>query len=164
LILEHNMKLPPVKLIKDILDGMLGRDVTMSPGLPLSSVDAIGGAVAVYIDDSSVMRAVAAWDLPAASNVGAAVGLVPARVAANAVEDRYLPENLMENLTEVSNVLAAAFQVPGNPHVRLSQSRHPIAAADNDVTTLIYSAGNRLDLDIDIAGYGKGKLAICTTL
>jgi len=154
------VQLPPVKLIKDVLDGMLGREVATQPGNPLTSVDAIGGVLAIYVDDGDVMRAVAGWDLPAAANVGAAVGLVPAGAAEDAIEERYLPENLLDNITEVSNVLASVFQIRGNPHLRLYEAHRPVAAAPNDATELLYRLGQRIDLDIDVPGYGKGKLAI----
>jgi hypothetical protein len=157
------MKLPPAKAIRDILEGMLGRDVEVSPGKPLTTIDAVGGAVAVYVDDSSQMRAVLAWDLPAAASVGAAVGLVPARAAAAAVEDRYLPESLMENVAEVSNVLASAFQIEDNPHLRLGFTNHPVAAAGDDVIALLYRMGNRLDLNLEVSGYGPGRMAISMT-
>ena len=91
--------LPPVKLIKDVLDGLLGRDVEIAPSDPMTTVDTVGGVLAVYVDDGNALRAVAGWDLPAAAHVGAAVGLVPRGGAEAAVEERYLRGNLLENLT-----------------------------------------------------------------
>ena len=70
--------LPPVKLIKDVLDGLLGRDVEIAPSDPMTTVDTVGGVLAVYVDDGNALRAVAGWDLPAAAHVGAAVGLAAA--------------------------------------------------------------------------------------
>jgi hypothetical protein len=152
--------LPPVKLIKDVLDGLLGRDVVLAPGEPMVSVDAIGGALAVYIDDRNALQAVAGWNLPAAANVGAAVALVPRAGAEAAIEDQYLPDNLLENLNEVSNVLASIFQIPGNPHLRLHETYCPVAAAPNDAYELLFRLGNRIDLAIDVPSYGTGRFAL----
>lgn len=152
--------LPPVKLIKDVLDGLLGRDVTLAPGDPMASVDLIGGALAVYVDDGGALRAVAGWDLPAAAYVGAAVALVPRGGADAAIEDTYLPENLLENLNEVDNVLASIFQIPGNPHLRLEQTYRPVNAGPGDAVALLYALGQRIDLELDVPGYGAGRLAV----
>ena len=153
-------KLPPVKMIKDVLDGLLGREVEMGPAEPMASVDMIGGLLAAYVDDGNVLRAVAGWDLPAAAYVGAAVGLVPGGGAEAAVEERYIPENMQENLGEVSNVLATVFQLPGNPHLRLQTTYCPAAAAPDQETQLLYGLGQRIDLELDISGYGTGRLAV----
>ncbi len=153
-------KLPPVKLVKDVLDGLLGRELELEPADPMSSVDTVGGVLAAYADDADVVRAVAGWDLPAAAYVGAAVGLLPRGAADDAVDERYISENLLENLTEVCNVLASIFHIPGNPHLRLHQTYRPTAAAPDPDTALLYAQGQRIDLHLTVPGYGEGRLAI----
>jgi len=152
--------LPPVKLIKDVLDGLLGKDVTTMPGDAMTSTDAAGGVLAIYVDDRNAMKAVAGWDLPAAVRVGAAVGLVPRGGAEDAIDEKYVPANLLENLGEVSNVLASVFQIPGNPHLRLHETYCPVAAAPNDAYDLLFRLGNRIDLKIDVPNYGTGRFAL----
>jgi hypothetical protein len=152
--------LPPTKLIKDVIDGLLGKEVSVAPVQPLTPSDAVGGAIAVYIDDADRLGAVAGWDLSLATKVGAAVALVPPAAAADAVEEKYLPENLLENLSEVSNVLASVFQIPGNPHLRLFRTYRPINSADIDAVNLLYALGNRIDLSVDVPNYGAGRLAV----
>jgi hypothetical protein len=157
-------QLPPVKLIKDVLDGLLGRDVEIAPGDPMGSVDMIGGVLAAYVDDDNALRAVAGWDLPAAAFVGAAVGLLPRGGAEDAVEGRFVPENVQENLGEVSNVLVSVFQLPGNPHLRLQTTYCPAASAPDQETQLLYTLGQRIDLELDVPGYGRGRLALSMRL
>jgi hypothetical protein len=158
------MALPPVKLIKDVLDGLLGRDVEIAPSDPMATVDMVGGVLAAYVDDGNTLRAVAGWDLSAAAFVGAAVGLLPRGGAEDAVEERYVPENLQENLGEVSNVLASVFQIPGNPHLRLQTTYCPAASAPDQETQLLYALGQRIDLQLDVPGYGRGRLAVSMRL
>ena len=152
--------LPPTKLIKDVLDGLLGTEVSVSPADALTPADTIGGALALYIEDNGRMGAVAGWDLAGGANVGAAVALVPVGGAEAAVEDQYLPDNLLENLSEVSNVLASVFQIPGNPHLRLEQMFRPLNNAPTDAINLLYALGHRIDLNLDIPRYGTGRLSI----
>lgn len=152
--------LPPTKLIKDVLEGLLGRTVDVAPADALTSADMIGGVVAQYFDDSDRLGAVAGWDLAAAARVGAAVALVARAGADAAIEDRYVPENLLENLGEVSNVLASVFQIPGNPHLRLDRVYRPPGTAPREAIDLLYALGHRIDLSLDVAGYGGGRLAV----
>ena len=153
-------KLPPVKLIKDVLDGLLGKDVATTPADLLTSTDAAGGVLAVYVDDANTMRAVIGWDLPAAVRVGAALGLVPPPGANEAVEEKFVPPHVLENLNEVSNVLASVFQVHGNPHLRLHESYCPVAAAPDEATDLMFRLGMRIDLALDVPHYGTGRFAL----
>lgn len=155
------VRLPPIKLIKDVLDGLLGRDVTTTPApSQMTSIDAAGGVLAVYVDDRNAMHAVVGWDLEAAVRVGAAVGLVPRAGAEDAVTERYVPASLQENLGEVSNVLASVFDLPGNPHLRLYGTHCPVAAAPPDAMALLLQAGARIDLELDVPGYGPGRFAL----
>lgn len=152
--------LPPTKLIKDVLDGLLGVEVSVAPTGALTPADTVGGALALYIDDGGRLGAVAGWDLAGAANVGAAVALVPVGGAEAAIEDQYLPENLLENLSEVSNVLASVFQIPGNTHLRLEQMYRPINTAPDEAINLLYALGHRIDLAIEVPRYGEGRLSV----
>jgi len=153
--------LPTTKAIKDILDGLLGRDVALRPGKPLGSADVPAGVVARYLDDADRLRAVVAWDLPAGANIGAAVGLFPKGAAEAALEDGFLAGNLLENLSEVSNVLAQAFNVPGAPHVRLADNTVDVVEdAPEDALGLLDAHDERLDFDVSVEDYGGGRLAV----
>src|SRR3954447_21643547 len=153
--------LPTTKDIKDILDGLLGRDVALRPAKPITVGEVTAGVLARYVDDHDRLRAVAAWDLPAGANVGAAVGLFPKGAAQAALEDGSLSGNLLENLSEVSNVLAQAFNVPGSQHVRLADNRvDPVDGAPEDVLALLLAPEDRLDLEVAVEDYGGGRLAI----
>ena len=152
--------LPTTKALKDILDGLLGRDVYLREAKPIGEGDVAGGILARYVDDQGSPRAVAGWDLAGGAFVGAAVGLVPRGGAEAALEDGELSPNLFENLSEVSNVFAQAFNVPGNPHVRLEQCFHPLESAPDDARELLFAPALRLDYEVDVDGYGKGKLSI----
>ncbi len=155
------MTLPPPKALKDVIDGLLGRDVAMSPAdTTLNSVDAVGGVVAKYVDDDGRTRAVLGWDLPAAAHAGAAFALLPAPVAEEMVDDRWLPGDVVESVSELSNVLASALQVNGNPHTKLAQTYHPAAAAPDDLTKALYGHYERMDYDVDVPGYGGGRIAM----
>jgi hypothetical protein len=153
--------LPNLKSLHDTLGGLLGRDVRTVLASDMPEDATAGGVLARYVDDRGGLQAVAVWDLPAAANIGAAVGLLPRGAAEAALEDGALASNLVENLTEVSNVLAATFNVPGNPHLRLAGTVVPVAGSPAEAQHLARNAWQRLDFDVEVDGYGAGRIAIC---
>ena len=155
------MTLPSPKALKDVVDGLLGRDVVFRPeDVPMSSVDSIGGVVAVYVDDARRPRAVLGWDLPAAARAGTAFALIPARMAEEIIADRYLPADVVESVYELSNVIAGALYFGDNPHLRLDELCHPAAALPDELAQALYTHFERLDFVIEVPGYGPGRIAL----
>jgi|KBSSwiStaDraftv2_1062776.scaffolds.fasta_scaffold59713_3 CheY-like chemotaxis protein len=155
------MTLPAPKLLKDTLDGLLGKDVQLAPrSKPLTSIDAVGGAIALYVDDRNRTRAVLGWDVSAAAYAGCAFGLVPVTMATSIVKEKWLPKETVDSVYELSNVLSAALIDAGNPHVKLSTLYHPAAAAPTDIAKALYAHYERMDFDIDVAGYGTGLFSV----
>jgi hypothetical protein len=156
-------QLPSVKAVRDLLTDLLGRDVTATPGEPVSTGERDLVAVAVYVDDSLRAAAVAVLDLPMAAYAAAAIGLVPAGGAQAAIEDRELAPSMRENLDEVLNIEAALFNTEGAPHLKLYRTYGPGEVPPSDISAAMRTVGRRLDLDLAIAGYGKGKHSIVLT-
>jgi hypothetical protein len=152
--------LPHPKEVRDTLGDMLGRDVTVAPRDPYTPVLTDRHSVAVYVDDQNQMAAVAVLDLPLSVWAGAAIGLVPAGGAQDQVDEGELSKPVRENLYEVLNIFSALFNKPGATHLRIYSMHAPGEAVPSDVALLVKSLGNRLDLDVTVAGYGSGKLGV----
>jgi hypothetical protein len=155
--------IPAPKAVKELLEGLLGKDVTVSPAGPLRIGDLPGTAVAVYVDDTMRMSAVAGLDLRLAANVGAAIGLVPPGGAQACVEDKELSPMIAENFTEVCNVLTTLLNREGAPHLRLQKVFLPGQQPPGDAASRLLALGSRLDLDVVVAGYGPGRFSLSTT-
>lgn len=153
-------RVPVPKLVKDLLGDLLGRDVEISPGLPYAPLHGEAGTLAVYVDDATIVRAVIVADLPFSAHAGAAIGLVPAHAAESAIEEKTLPQTMEENLSEVLNICASLFNAEGLPHLRLYQVYAPGKLPPADVSACARTLGGRLDLAVEIAGYGKGRLSV----
>lgn len=151
--------LPTPKEIRDLLTDLLGREVTLSPGAPLAPTPANPCTVGVYVDDSLRVTALVAVDLPLSARVGAAIGLVPATGAEEALEARVLNETLQENLYEVLNIGASLFNVEDATHVRLYDAHHIGVPLPGDLLARALTLGRREDLSVEVAGYGAGRLA-----
>jgi hypothetical protein len=155
--------IPDPKALRDLLEGLLGRDVVVTPADPLRAGDLPHTAVALYVDDKMKLSAVAGLDLPLAANVGAAIGLVPPGGAKACIEDNELSPMIAENFTEVCNVLTTLLNREGAAHLRLHQVFLPGQNAPDDAASRLLALGSRLDLDITVAGYGSGRFSLSTS-
>ncbi|CAI9405641.1 hypothetical protein [Nocardioides sp. T2.26MG-1] len=155
------MSLPDRKLIKDVFEGLLGRDVAVGDGTPIS-LDAPRPVVATYIDPAHHLATLAVMDLPLAAYSGAALALIPKGGAEAAVEDQLLPDNLFENVSEILNVLAAPIGDCAGVHQRLETTFAPHDPLPGQIASYAATLGAREDVTLDIAGYGSGTLSIVT--
>lgn len=152
------MSLPDRKAIKDLFEGLLGRDVEVGDGTPIT-LDHPRPVIATYVDDNYKLTAIALMDLQLAANAGAAIALIPKGGAEAAIEDLRLPPNLFENAAEILNVLAAPLGDSG-VHVKLSGTFAPGETVPPQVEAVAVTLGAREDLALDISGYGSGRLAL----
>jgi hypothetical protein len=151
---------PSAKAVRDMLGDLLGRAVEVRSSLPYAPRPADPVAIAVYVDDQTVVRAVGVVDLGFAARAGAAIGLVPAPTADEAVGTGVLPETLAENLYEVLNIAASLLNAEGVVHVRLHQLYAPGTRPPAQIAECAQALGRRLDLGVDIAGYGEGRFSL----
>ena len=150
-------ELPLTKDVRDLLEGLLGKDVTVSPGDPVSLND--GAALAVYVDPQLSTNAVCLVDVPLAAWFAGALALLPKGGLEDAIEDGELSAMQLEVVYEVVNVAAAMFNGGGVTHSKLYKLYAPGEAVPADLAGL--AAGfNRIDLDVEVAGYGSGSLSI----
>jgi hypothetical protein len=154
------MVLPAAKDVRDMLTGLVGKDVAVSPGSPVTPTPSQPVAVAVYVDPHLAVNALCVLDLGAAAYTGAALALLPPGGAQDAVEeDRELTGMLVEALHEVVNVLSALLNVPGAPHSKLHKLYAPGEDLPGDIAAMLAN-WNRLDLAIDVPSYGKGAISL----
>jgi hypothetical protein len=149
--------LPAPKDVRDLLEGLLGKDVTVSPGDPVSLND--GAALAVYVDPQLSTNAVCLVDVPLAAWFAGALALLPKGGLEDAIEDGELSDMQLEVVYEVVNVAAAMFNGGGVTHSKLYKLYAPGETVPADLAAV--AAGfNRIDLEVDVAGYGTGSLSI----
>jgi len=152
--------LPTPLQVRELLSGLLGREVTLSPGSPMAPRPGDAVSIATYVDDALVVRATITCDLALSAALGCAIALLPAPQVAEAVEANAVDETLADNLYEVLNVLAATFNVPDAPHVRLHALHPAIGAPPPDARARVLALGRREDLRVEVPGYGEGRLSV----
>jgi hypothetical protein len=152
--------LPAPKDVRDMLTGLVGKPVGVNPGAPVTPTPDSPVSVAVYVDPQMAINALCVMDLAASAYTGAALALLPPGGAQDAVEeDGELSSMLVEALHEVVNVLSALFNTPGAPHSKLHKLYAPGDDLPGDIAGML-AAFNRIDLAIEVPGYGKGGLSL----
>jgi hypothetical protein len=152
--------LPAAKDVRDMLAGLVGRNVTVSPGAPVTPAPDRPVAVAVYVAPDMSVNALCLMDLGASAYTGGALALLPPGGCQDAVEeDGELSTMLVEALHEVVNVLSALFNTPGAPHSKLHKLYAPGDDLPGDIEGMLANF-NRIDLAIEVPGYGKGGLSL----
>jgi len=156
--------LPASLAIRNLLEDLLGRDVTVNAADPPVVADLKRTVSAVYIDGATRMVAVIGLDLALAAYAGAALGLMPVGGAQDCLEDGVLSPMLAENVGELFNVLTSLLNREGGPHVKLYKVYQPPEPLPNDVQAQLLALGNRTDLLVEVARYGKGRFSLSAVL
>jgi hypothetical protein len=155
-------QLPAPKQVRDTLNDLLGRDVTVALEDPPAGESI--PVVAVFVHENLSLAGVIGFELPLAAYIGAAIGLVPPGGAEAAIEDGELSPMLGDNLTEVCNVLASLFSKTGGKRVKLHKVHLAAADIPTDLRAQVVALGNRLDLMVNVAGYGSGTFSLVVPL
>jgi hypothetical protein len=154
------VQVPAAKDVRDMLTGLVGKPVNVSPGAPVTPAPDRPVSVAVYVDPGMAVNALCLLDLGASAYTSGALALLPPGGCQDAVEeDGELSGMLVEALHEVVNVLSALFNVPGAPHSKLHKLYAPGDDLPGDIEGLLANF-NRIDLVVEIPGYGKGGLSL----
>ena len=150
--------LPSRHTVRNLIEDLVGRDIELADGLPPQSKST--NVVGVYVTDRLAVSAMAIVDLEGAARLGGALAMIPRGGVEDAIAARDLTSALRNNCYEVLNVLAAVFNVPGAPHVRLYEMYGAGGTVPADVAALAGNAGSRMDVKLTVAGYGAGLLSI----
>jgi hypothetical protein len=149
--------LPNPKHVRDLLESLFGKDVTVAPGQPVSLNDK--PAVAVYVDPTLATTALCLVDISLAAWLAGALALLPKGGLEDAIEEGELSQTHLEAVYEVVNIAASMFNGAGVNHSKLYKLYAPGEPLPGDIAGLAV-AFNRIDLAVDVAGYGSGNLSI----
>lgn len=151
-------ELPALKDVAQTLTALMGRHVTVSvsktpyrPG-PTERV-----LVATYRGLDGTLGAVCIADLGFAAYAGAALAMFTLPRAQESLRAGKLDEQLEENFHEVMNVISTIL-TRGDARERLDTVVPGLARAPGEAAALIGKHRARLDLEVEIRGYEKGRL------
>lgn len=155
---------PPVPIqeaVSEFVSALLGMGTAASKVQP-SGLDPDGShVIATYADDLGRIAALITADLPFAASTGAALAMIPATAAQEAVDEGALSETLIENYREIANMTSSLLNKPTTPHLKLVEvypSDHPDVPAD--VWTILAEPTKRREYVVTIDGYGSGRFGV----
>jgi len=147
--------------VRELLEGLVGRDVNVTVrGRGVDPARGLGATVAEYVDDQMQLAALVVAELELAAAAGSAIGLVPAKEVEASVRYKEMSAVQLENFGEICNVVASLFNVDDAPHLRFTTMHQPGAALPGDTAQWVTAHVGRLDLDVEVAGYGSGTLSL----
>ena len=117
--------------------------------------------VGVYHDQQGNLAALSLADLPFAAATGAALGMIPAAAAAEAVQVGRLSDTLLENYREVANIMASVLNSPSSPHLKsVGAWTTDDDELPDEIWDVLTAARKRREFAVTIDGYGNGRLGI----
>jgi len=150
-------KLPSLETVAQTLKAFVRREVEVTrSSKPGAGLLPLGG---LYHDGHQQPVAACMADVSFAASASAAFALIPARVAAESAAAKALDESLAEIFAEVLNVLSRLFTSHDSERVTLRDKFLPPQALPAQLASV--GPDQCLDLDVDIDGYGKGRLVLC---
>lgn len=150
--------LPSRHAVRTLLEGLLGRDVSVDDAAPVPPK--ASNIVAVYVTDRLAVSALAVMDIEAAARFAGALAMLPKGSIDEAIAEKDMHPGLRENCHEVLNVFSSVFNVAKAPHVRLYEMIGPGGVVPQDIAALSAAVGNRMDITVGVAGYGPGHLSL----
>jgi hypothetical protein len=148
--------LPSADAVAKLVASLAGKNVTAKPAAALKQAPK-GGAVVVCVDEATVVAVILA-DVPFAAAAGAALAMIPPAAAQDAARAGSLPPNIADNFREVANIMCSLLTASGGRGVRMSE--FAVGAVPAAAEAVLAGGGARVDLEVDVQGYGKGQVAI----
>lgn len=149
------VRTPDPTEIRPLLTALIGRECEPTRKMTFGKPESIAKYLAVFVGDDDAPLMLAGGDSAFAHMSGAALALVPATTAVQAIESGADDGELLENYREVLNVVTRAINDQGGAHVRLIPGDIPLP--DPLPAT---SGGHEYTIKID--GYGEGKMFFWT--
>ncbi|MDH3604319.1 MAG: hypothetical protein OEU26_32335, partial [Candidatus Tectomicrobia bacterium] len=150
---------PTAEKVAAAFSSLLPRAVKVNNTGPGALPKDVPTVVAAYVEPDDTLRAVCICDLNLAGSAGAALTLFPPQTVRDSLKSGRLPQNLMENLHEVLNVMGSLFRGSGSSSLVLKALYAPGQPLPEGLSALIDSPDQRLDLVVDVTGYERGKMS-----
>lgn len=159
--MSETRHLPEVEVIRLFLIDLLGKAVEVKKSDPVPLPPSGPCAVADYTDSTNSLGAVCLYDLCLAVYAGAALSLLPYKVASESTRVSRLSEVIADNVHEIFNVSSHLLNNDGgSSHLRLRNVYPPGSAIPAALQAQMSAHCARIDINVTIPGYGSGRLTL----
>ena len=150
--------LPEGEGVASFFSAALRREVTASVVKPAPDDQLV--MTAHYMNGTKALVSGCFCDRSLVAYAGAAFSRVPADAADESLAAPEIDEILVENFAEILNICSRLFNGGTSQRVTLDTIEFPGQPASEASRTMLKTPVRRRDFELDIAGYGKGHLAL----
>jgi hypothetical protein len=150
--------LPSTKLVAGLLSGIVGRAVTAEKAAPFDLRAKAPRIHGVYRDPTTQMPCLVVCDMPFCAYLGGAMLVFPLSAIKDVVRTGMLEEGMLDCVREILNICARIFN--DHSHQVFQELYTTPAQLPQDAAALMKSPEGRIDMGIDVAGYGSGQVTI----
>jgi hypothetical protein len=146
-------------MIRDLANDLLGTPTKVEKSRDDIATPDVG-AVVSYRDDQGGMAIAGVFDTDLVGVLGGALTMVPAKTLDEARERGELPENVVENFWEVTNILASMLNRPNSPHVVQADRHRSLDEIGDDLREVLDGPAKVRIFRVEVDGYGSGRMAL----
>ena len=157
-ITSINISLPDMNKIKEVLDSLLGMEISIDKGEPIS--DDTPRSITTFVTDNGIIGAVCVCDLLLTCFIGGALDLIPVEEVQKYAESGEIPENILNNFKEAMNVSASLFNSENSPHISPGDVLINPEKLNTDLNIVINKAKEINSYRIAIPNYGEGTMTL----
>ena len=150
--------LPDGEAVAQFFSATLRREVTVKAVKPAPDDRLV--IAGHYVNGMKTVIGGCFCDRELVAYAGAALSLVPADAADESLAAAELDEILVENFAEILNICSRLFEGGSGQRVTLSSIEYPGTPASEASRAMLKNPVKRLDLEVAIAGYGEGRIAL----
>ncbi len=143
-----------------LLGDLFGKPVKITASTKYDPSLSAPAVVAVYAEAEGKVGAVAVCNMSAAAYLGAALSMVPADVAKSEALKNALSAGLLENFGEVANICSQVVTDIHGSRLHLREVLPKVASPSADYKPIFATPRKRVDLEIDVTGFGKGRISL----
>lgn len=151
---------PDVKEISKMLTTLLGREVKVTKGDRIRTGARDKYTLGVFVAENQDIVGICVTDFGLAANFGAALSLFPPHKAKKCLDEGEIEATIWENTLEVYNVVSRYFHDAHEGMVQLGPTWRDGEQVPVDVRKFMRASTERVDLVVNIVGYGHGAMAL----
>lgn len=152
------VQLPSTKLVAGLLSGIVGRDVTAEKAPPINLLQKAPRMYGTYRDPSTQMPCLAVCDMEFCGYVGGAMLVFPLSAIKDVIRTGKLEEGIQDCVREILNICSRIFN--DYSHQVFQDLYSSPAQLPPDAAALLKSNHGRVDMEVEVAGYGSGQMTI----
>jgi hypothetical protein len=154
---------PSTSDTEETLSMLFGDDTLIKTGKALDVKAGNGNLIAVYVNDEGSPVAASVCDIAFAAFAGSSLSMIPAGGARDSVKSKELSEDMLNNLSEVMNIVSSLFMDKDTPHLRLETIYKDAGELPENALAVVNAPAGQVSYEVDIPRYGKGLLSLSAT-